>query len=123
MCYSRRITNAASKQKALFEVFSELSATNARVLPSSSSDMELAAAFSSYFYSKIEAIHNNYFQNSAFVPDSPEDRTDVVIMVKLNDFRSVSQDDVDNTIKQSNSSSCLLDSVPSWLLKRCSGVV
>ena len=76
----------------------------------------LQKPFHLIFKRKFEALHKS-FQNSATVPDLPEDRTDVLIMVKLSEFRIVSQDDVDNTIKQSNGSLCLLDSVPAWLLK------
>ena len=72
--------------------------------------MELAETFSFYFLSKIEAIHK-IFQNKSTAPDLPEGRVDALLLARLSEFMNVSQDDVDNTLKQANVSLCLLDSV------------
>ena len=115
--YSQRIVNASNRQKVLFKVFSELSGKNTHILPNRSSDLELAEAFSSFFYSKIETIHRQF-------PDESECglcldlREHVQPVEKLNQFSTVSIDEVVSIINQSNCSSCHLDTLPAWLWKK-----
>ena len=117
--YAERINETRNKPKALFRVFAELSAAHTHVLPKCDSDVELAEAFGAYFESKIQTIHDKLvFANSLHVPRS-EPAVSTPICRTLNNFEVILPDVVANVILSSNNSSCIFDTLPTWLLKRC----
>ena len=85
------------------------------IVPTSSSDEDLAESFSSYFFDKILRIRNDlepYVLQAADNHDSTSSGES-----QLRDFSPVSIEEVRKLIIDSPSKSCDLDPLPTWLLK------
>ena len=78
------------------------------------SEKSLADQFASFFSNKIKTIRDNVSSigtdNDIHPPSDPP---------KLNVFRQVSEEAVDKIIKTSPTKSCLLDPLPTFLIKEC----
>ena len=85
-------------------------------MPSHTSDVQLASAFSDFFTTKVSTIHDSL---------CPEDTPDLVtpldddIQVALVSFAPATNEEIINIIKSSPDKSCNLDPIPTWLLKSC----
>ena len=95
--------------------------TSNNVLPESDSPTTLANDFSNYFVEKVGKIRNELDQcassssnqSSQFLPQS-----DIHVECKLSDFSIVTEDKLYNLIMKCPSKSCLLDPMPTWLVKQ-----
>jgi len=83
---------------------------NYMVLPTSSSDIDLAETFADYFIEKIATIQKG-FNASSDVLQIP------VQNCEFSEFQPLLPENVEAIIRSSPSRSCCLDSVPMWLLK------
>ena len=85
-------------------------------LPSDSSDEALADRFSNFFSDKIKRI-----KDILAAPNS--DAVDVIDSSFCNlsfcEFSTMSEEEVRDIIMKSLSSTCSLDPIPTWLLKKC----
>ena len=89
------------------------------VLPVSSSAKDLAQDFSDFFINKIDGIRTKIRSETKGQPTKvniEEQDTDIDELVE---FTPVTKDEVRKVISKSQSKSCELDAIPTWLLKEC----
>ena len=114
--YSSAVDQCSSDMKALYRLINKLLHRKGDpIVPTSSSDEDLAESFSSYFFDKILRIRNDlepYVRESADDHDSTSSGES-----HLRDFSPVSIEEVRKLIMDSPSKSCDLDPLPTWLLK------
>ena len=114
--YSSAVDQCSSNMKALYRLINKLLHRKGDpIVPTSSSDEDLAESFSSYFFDKILRIRNDlepYVRQSADNHDSTSSGES-----HLTDFSPVSIEEVRKLIMDSPSKSCDLDPLPTWLLK------
>ena len=84
-----------------------------KVLPSNSSQKQLADQFATFFTNKIAKIRESFSSSSSFSLPSPVNPPGLV------KFDVASPDDIAKVIKNSPTKSCLLDPWPTFLVKDC----
>ena len=106
------------EQGKLFCVIEKMSAAKpAKVLPSHESAHDLAGDFSMFFDNKIRKVKDEL---DCLSDDTTNFAQDVKQNVpQLSRFQEMLQEEVCKVIMNSESKSCPLDPIPSWLLKRC----
>lgn len=115
--YSERILDCGTDQKALFRIISKLlHRENNNSLPKHESLSELSEQFSHYFVQKIRVIREGLSSHSQNV-DVPLEIT--VPSTRLVTFHSCTEDEIIKILNRSPSKHCLLDPIPTWLLKDC----
>ena len=113
--YSKLISdNSHDSWKLWRELHKTLNKVSDATLPSHESEKSLADQFASFFSNKIKTISDNFSsigtENDIHPPSDPP---------KLNVFKQVSEEAVDKIIKTSPTKSCLLDPLPTFLIKEC----
>jgi hypothetical protein len=114
--YSDRVKESADDQKALFGLVKDLLHKNATPSwPKHDSVVELAERFSNFFMDKIEKIRASLTDT----PSSHEHHVDRLAtdVPKLTAFDLATEEEVRKIIMDSKSNSCLLDPIPTSLLK------
>ena len=113
-CYSNRVEECHNDQKSLFKITDTLLVNQHQSkLPTYDDETLLANNFCNFFHAKIETIRANF--NSEDLDRQEETLTDM----KFRKFRPATLDEIRALILSCNNSSCLLDPVPTWLLKEC----
>ena len=83
-------------------------------LPSHESEKSLADQFTFFFFNKIKKIRDNFAPTGTeYDVRPPSDPPKITV------FRQVYEEAVDNIIKMSPTKSCLLDPLPTFLIKEC----
>ena len=88
-------------------------------LPAHTSEQELADRFNTFFIDKIKTIRVGLAENPVEYPDRLRSVRAPFTGSPMEDFQPVSSDDVAKVIGASPSSSCPLDPLPTWMLKKC----
>ena len=90
------------------------------MLPTDRSEENLTARFSDYFISKITNIRQQLSESNARSNNIDQIRTGSVFAGEpLTVLNSASATEIKDLIKKSPSKSCMLDPLPTWLLKEC----
>ena len=113
--HKMQFENCNSKQ--LFQKVEKLSKPkSSKVLPSEISEVSLADRFSTFFAEKIEHIKDNLknSQHSETINTCENSST-----TTFSSLATLSEDSVREIIMKSPSTSCNLDPIPTWLLKKC----
>jgi len=111
--YQEKLT--AADQSAAFKTIKSLLQPTARnQLPTSSSHLQLAEDFASFFSQKVEDIRASLASLETELTPLPPD---ISTTVSLCSFSPVTVDDVRKVIKRSPTKSCSLDVLPTWFLK------
>ena len=113
--YSKLISDNSHNSRTLWrELHKTLNRVSDATLPSRESENSLAEQFASFFSNKIKIFRDNFAsfgtENDIHPPSDPP---------KINVFRQVSEEAVDKIIKMSPTKSCLLDPLPTFLIKEC----
>ena len=112
--YSTIISDNSRDPKKLWHTLRQvLNSGQESTLPPHQSEKSLANKFASFFHKKIKRIRDMFTASSATVI-SP-----MCTPPNLPSFNEVSEDEVLKIIKNSPTKSCLLDPVPTFLLKDC----
>ena len=114
--YSNRVEECHNDQKSVFKITDTLLVNQHQSkLPTYMYDDEtlLANNLCNFFHVKIETIRANF--NSEDLDIQQETLTDM----KFRKFRPATLDEIRALILSWHNSSCLLDPVPTWLLKEC----
>ena len=85
-------------------------------LPASDSDTTLANEFANYFIDKVEAIRNDLINHPPYSPTTKD-------TPKLSTFEPLNQDSISKLIKSSKATTCLLDPIPTKLLKENAKII
>ena len=114
-----RITNAEKNPKELFRISKEVQCkSDNNILPSYSSEKEMANKFVKYFSEKINRIRSDLDDNSE---DEYEEVSQGDIPVNnnqvLRSFTKITDDKLLKIIKSGNSKSCSLDPIPTSFVK------
>ena len=118
--FRNKIRDADPKQ--LFRVVDSLSHVAVPTsFPEHTTSEELANRFADFFRTKIERIREKL--NVSIIDDVSVPSPCISKQTAFSDFRPMMEDEIVNIIKQSNSSSCQLDPIPTRLLKRCCPVL
>ncbi len=113
--YSKLINDNKDDPKNLFKYLNEaLHRKEDTLLPPSSSDIELAEQFSTFFNGKIERIRNNLDRDTPLSHHSVEQTK---YNVPMSEFKSLSEDEVRDLIKKTSNKHCLLDPAPTYIVK------
>ena len=103
----------------LFKKFTKLSTpSQSKSLPSDSSDDVLANRFSRFFSDKIKRIKDNLGSSKS---DSPKRAADSTSSCNSSfcKFSLMSEESVRDIIIKSPASSCSMDPIPTWMVKKC----
>ena len=113
--YSKLISdNSHDSRKLWRELHKTLNRVSDATLPSHESEKSLADQFASFFTNKIKKIRDNFASSGTeYDVNPPSDPPQITV------FRQVSEDAVDKIIKASPTKSCLLDPLPTFLIKEC----
>ena len=116
--FKNKLLAAKGNNKATFSIINYLlSSTKSSVLPSNKNDVLTAENFADFFQNKVKRIHNDLAKlnllNSPSRPDSC-----ISTAPKFCNFKTISSADLKNMILSMSSSSCILDPLPTWLLKQ-----
>lgn len=110
--YERKIDECNDDQKKLFRITEELMHTkNNSVLPTHADAVALANQFADFFESKIAKIREEFSD----IPEFTE--SEMLNSVCLESFDPVSEVELRKLIMAGNSKSCMLDPIPTTLLK------
>ena len=113
--YCDKIKSSNGDQKQLFKISNELLHKNkCRPLPTHSDSQQLANEFQEYFTNKINKIRESFPPSSASAHS--EDRTGAP---EFNAFEPTHEQELKKIILSSNSKSCVLDPIPTSLIKQC----
>ena len=114
--YSNRVEECHNDQKSLFKITDTLLVNQHQSkLPASDDDVLLANNFNNFFHDKIEIIR------AILSCEELETQEDMLTDMKLINLRPATSDEINVIILSCSNSSCLLDPVPTWLLKECIG--
>ena len=109
--FSDAIQAAKGNPKKLFSITLGLMGKTAEnPFPSGTSDAALADDFAEFFINKIERIRADLIHTPPFVPPTCHSDT-------LTSFQPLSRDSISKIIKSSKSTTCLLDPLPSKIIK------
>ena len=112
--YQRMIHDNRCNPRKMFEVISKLlGKTKSRTIPPGREPSEIAAEFSTYFITKVQAIRESIDDHHGNEEHSEPPQC------TLDAWRPVTQDEVRQIIAKSPVKQCLLDPLPTWLLKQC----
>ncbi|XP_060553020.1 uncharacterized protein LOC132714233 [Ruditapes philippinarum] len=119
--YAEKIESCGRDQKTLFKVTKNLlGRTDEVVLPVASSSADLAQEFSDFFVDKIDKIRDKIRSETniqAVQVDTQECMNSEID--ELVEFTPVTENELRKVISKSQSKSCELDVLPTWLLKEC----
>ena len=85
-------------------------------LPEHDDPVNLANKFGGFFYKKIELVIKTEIDD---ISVDPPDVHFYPPQVKLENFSSISEDEIRKIICKSSNTSCQLDPIPMWLVKLC----
>ncbi len=112
--YSASVDKCDGDQKSLYGVVNNLLHKKKEpVLPSRSSDHDLANRFSDYFVGKIDNIRSS-FNDQCEIPSNSSGNVTRII-----EFEPATDEEVMQILVKSPSSTCELDPIPTWLIKEC----
>ena len=118
--YSNLVMENSHSTKGLFKVVNNmLNKKTESPLPKHDSTLQLANEFVDFFDEKIEKIQNhldlamNLDENNIVVPEEPKYKT------QMTTFCHLSEDNVEKLIKKSPITTCDLDPLQTWILRRC----
>ena len=117
--YSNLVMENSHSTKGLFKVLNiMLNKKTESPLPKHDSTLQLANEFVDFFVGKIEKIQNhldlamNLNENNKVVPEEPKYKT------QMTTFCHLSEDNVEKLIKNSPITTCDLDPLQTWILRR-----
>jgi hypothetical protein len=114
--YSTSIAQCSNDQKSLFRVVNKLMHKSRElVLPSCTSDQELANRFSDYFVGKIHRIRSSFDDHCELPKYDNQD----VCVTRISDFEPATNEEVKKILMNAPTKSCELDPLPTWLIKEC----
>ena len=117
--YAHKISECGKDQKQLFKVVdSLLHKSKETPLPSHDSPEELASRFAEFFVEKINKIRQQLatLQVNTQIGSNSKPK---VSPPELSEFEPASENEIKKLIMQSATKSCILDPIPTWLLKDC----
>ena len=117
--YQETIRDAPSSKDQWRTLNRLLGKSGATPLPTHDSPQKLCNDFNGFFVEKIEKIRDGLEKNPLDYPNHLRDSRPQFTGNPLSEFQPVSEDDVAKVIGSSPSTSCCLDPLPTWLLKRC----
>ena len=116
--YTDIINEHSSDQKTSFKTVGKLLQKSAnKRYPPSSDDTALANSFADFLNSKIDKIHHGLVERKIRVGSSPPDVT--VCGAEFCNLAEVTQDEIREFTRKSQSKSCELDHLPAVVLKGC----
>ena len=114
--YSSLVLENEKDQKQLFKIVKDLSKESKQTtLPKYDSDAQLADDFGDYFIEKVDKIREKFPTTTDFDKYDKHDES----FASFANFEPVSAENVKKLVMQSPSKSCLLDPIPTNLLKQC----
>ena len=120
--YSEQIAESAQwRYKEAFNIVNSLSKVEDRydALPTHDSPRSLANDFGAFFIKKIELIQQDI---DKIVVNQPEVQVQPP-HARLERFSNLTEDNVQHIIMSSSNATCVLDPIPTWLIKSCSDVL
>ena len=116
--YSSKVLEAGNNQKEVFNVINMLLHRNkGSPLPSTESVEQLCEEFADFFSDKILKIRENLEEVADLSQSVSSNKFNT--NKRLDNFKAVSEDEVQKLIAETPSKSCELDALPTWLLKEC----
>ncbi len=115
--YSKLIEEKKENPRSLFKIINDTLHTKENTpLPPHESENELADKFNNYFSDKIENIRTDLDSQNIMHEEIGENKK---YQTTLKEFRLLSEDDVRDLVKKAPNKYCILDPVPTWLLRDC----
>ena len=112
--YSKKITECGNDTKLLFNITNKLLLKKQNMNPTSENPGEMANKFNNFFVDKIENLRENFI-----IEGNTDEDLRPLTHVKFSNLRPATPDEVTQLIKCYSNKSCLLDPLPTWLLKQC----
>ena len=116
--YSNKVESCGHDQKNMFKTTKNLlGGTNEVILPTNKSSKKLSQDFSDFFIDKIEDIRTGISSQSQSASESVNIVPEPSAVNCVDTFTPVSQEEVKRIIQMSPNKSCVIDPMPTWLLK------
>ena len=110
--------NSHDSKKLLWELHKVLNRSHGTTLPTYESLKSLADRFATFFSNKIMKIHESFSSfESCNTVHSPCDPSNLTV------YTPVTQDEIGKIISKSPTKSCLLDPLPTFLIKECINIL
>ena len=117
----------SGKQKVLFKTVQKLhQKPTVNYYPPSKNDRMLGDEFATSFTAKIDTLHNDLLVKKKALNDSAKCVTDEVLTMsstKFSTFTEMKLDDIRELAATVFSKSCVLDPLPSSIIKQCTDVL
>lgn len=116
-----KIAESAGDTKKQFNIVNSLCKVDDRydALPTHDSPRSLANDFGAFFIKKIELIQQDI---DKIVVNQPEVQVQPP-HARFERFSKLTEDNVQHIIMSSSNATCVLDPIPTWLLKSCSDIL
>ena len=109
--YMKKVADYHQDAKKLYSLMSYLTGTKVdNPMPEHTDEEQVADEFADFFMEKIKTIRDSLAEHPTYNPHGPA-------KASLNQFRSVSPDDVECIIRGMHTKSCESDAIPISLLK------
>ena len=107
----------ASSPGHTFKVVKDLLSRQSQVLPSANSNKTVVNQFATFFHQKVAKLRSALDSAGATLPPDTTDETAHTWSAELAQFSETSADSLRKLIMQAPTKSCMLDPLPTWLLK------
>ena len=125
--YSSIIKETSGNQKVLFKTVQKLlQKPTVNFYPPSENDCMLADELATFFTAKIDTLHNDLHVKKKALIDSAEYVSDEVLTISLTKFSTLTEmklDDIRELAATVFSKSCVLDPLPSSIIKQCTDLL
>ena len=125
--YSSIIKETSGNQKVLFKTVQKLlQKPTVNFYPPSENDCMLADELATFFTAKIDTLHNDLNVKKKALIDSAEYVSDEVLTISLTKFSTLTEmklDDIRELAATVFSKSCVLDPLPSSIIKQCTDLL
>ena len=119
--HRRAFKDCSSDIKKTFQKINKLTGVESKHIPETSNTSELSEDFKDFFSDKVSNIRKNVedLQNSTVNNHDDDDDASLPCPESFKDFRPLSLEELEGTIKGMSNKFCELDPIPTWLLKSC----
>lgn len=121
--YQTRLSSITGDAKATFKVVNKLldKEYGTRKLPNGNSNYEIANDLKDFFHSKITSIYSGIEKHAkdSTIKTSLNITKEAQNLKNIKFFKLLTQESVEDIIKDMGTKSCEIDPIPTWLFKNC----
>ena len=117
--HRRAFKDCSNDIKKTFQKISELTGVENKHLPGTSNTHDLAEDFKEFFSDKVSKIRTNVENLQKNSAKDHDEEPSLPCPGSFESFKTLSEEELQSTIKRMSNKFCELDPIPTWLLKKC----